>query len=133
MSQLVGGASAVLCPSLAEGYGLPLIEALEMHKTVLASDIAIFHEVGQGRPKLLDPQDSAAWTEAITQLVCDRAQSIGMQAAEPFDGPRWDDHFAMLAPILAPTLGQPQPADPAKAKAKSTAKTKPKSKASLAA
>ena len=113
MSQLVAGASAVLCPSLAEGYGLPLIEALEMHKTVLASDIAIFHEVGQGRPKLLDPQDSGAWAEAIAQLVSDPALSIGMQAAEPFDGPRWEGHFSKLAPILDP----PQPAERAKPKA----------------
>ncbi len=54
------GAQAVLLPSFAEGYGLPLVEALAAGAAMIASDIPVFHEVGKGRVLTIDPTDGPA-------------------------------------------------------------------------
>jgi glycosyltransferase involved in cell wall biosynthesis len=46
LAKLYGGAALVLVPSLAEGFGLPIIEALACGTPVIASDIAVLREVG---------------------------------------------------------------------------------------
>ena len=42
---LLHNASALLFPSLAEGFGIPLIEATNLKKPVIASDIPVFMEI----------------------------------------------------------------------------------------
>lgn len=56
---------AVLVPSLAEGFSLPLIEALACDAPVLASDLPVHREIGAGYVELLDPNDPAAWRQAL--------------------------------------------------------------------
>lgn len=56
---------AVLLPSLAEGFSLPLIEALACDAPVLASDLPVHREIGAGYVELLDPSDPAAWRRAL--------------------------------------------------------------------
>ncbi|MEM9269839.1 MAG: glycosyltransferase family 1 protein, partial [Pseudomonadota bacterium] len=77
----------LLFPSLAEGYGLPLVEALTMGVDVIASDLDVFHELGGDLPRYLDPQDVEGWAQAIRQL-CDHSHQ-----PKPFRAPRWQDHF----------------------------------------
>ena len=64
----VAGADAVCCPSLYEGFGLPVIEAMATGTPVLASDIAAHREVAGGLATLLPPQDTDAWAHAIGGL-----------------------------------------------------------------
>jgi len=56
---------AVVVPSLAEGFSLPLIEALACDAPVLASAIAVHREVAGDFATLLDPGRSEAWCEAL--------------------------------------------------------------------
>ena len=42
-------------PDLFEGFGLPLIEALARSTPVIASDLPVFREIGEGVPDCLDP------------------------------------------------------------------------------
>ena len=59
----------LLCvPSRYEGFGLPLLEAMERKLPVLASDIPVFHEVGGEYPYYIDPEDQNAWTEAFLKF-----------------------------------------------------------------
>jgi glycosyltransferase involved in cell wall biosynthesis len=46
LDYVYAGASHVLCASLDEGFGLPIVEALKHNKQVLARDIPVFREVG---------------------------------------------------------------------------------------
>ncbi len=63
--ELYRGSRALLFPSLAEGWGLPLAEALAVGTPVIASDIPICREVGGEAPQYLSPEDAGAWQRAI--------------------------------------------------------------------
>jgi glycosyltransferase involved in cell wall biosynthesis len=71
LRQLMAGARALLMPSLAEGFGLPVIEALAVGTPVLASDLMVHREVGQDFVVYLDPVDDVAWFDAILKIVED--------------------------------------------------------------
>lgn len=93
------GARALLFPTLVEGYGLPLIEALAAGTPVIASDIPVFHEIGQGVPDFIDPLDGPAWLRAIVDYAAPdsatRAAQVKRLAA--YRAPGWDDHFARVS------------------------------------
>jgi O-antigen biosynthesis alpha-1,2-rhamnosyltransferase len=61
-------ASALIFASECEGFGLPLVEAMENGLPVLASDIAVFREIGADYPSYFDPHDPRALGEAIRRL-----------------------------------------------------------------
>jgi glycosyltransferase involved in cell wall biosynthesis len=68
---LYRGAMALVYPSLYEGFGLPLIEAMASGTPVLASHAASIPEVLGGAGMLLDPRDVSAWRDAIIRIVND--------------------------------------------------------------
>jgi len=71
LRQLMAQAKALLMPSLAEGYGLPIAEALTLGTPVLASDLAAHMEVGGDCATYLDPRHASAWVAEISRLVED--------------------------------------------------------------
>jgi glycosyltransferase involved in cell wall biosynthesis len=99
----LAGATALLLPSLAEGYGLPLVEALGAGTPVIASDLPVFREIGQGVPDFLDPLDGSAWERAIlayaTQDSAPRQAQIDRLSA--YRAPTWSDHFNRVDSWLA--------------------------------
>ena len=62
---LMLGARAVLMPSFAEGFGLPVAEALSLGVPVLASDIPVFQEIASGKFTAINPMNGEAWTKHI--------------------------------------------------------------------
>jgi len=58
-------------PSLYEGWGLPVGEALAMGKVVLSSDRGSLPEVGGDLVKYIDPWSAQAWAQAILEMVED--------------------------------------------------------------
>jgi glycosyltransferase involved in cell wall biosynthesis len=58
-------AEAVLVPSMAEGFSLPLIEALACDTAVIASDLEVHREVAGAFATLLPALNAAAWSEAL--------------------------------------------------------------------
>ena len=70
---LYRGAAALVYPSLYEGFGLPLIEAMASGTPVLASHEASIPEVIGGAGLMLDPHDAAAWRDAIIRVVNDES------------------------------------------------------------
>ncbi|HWU03113.1 MAG TPA: glycosyltransferase family 1 protein [Novosphingobium sp.] len=65
LAQLMLGAAAVLCPSLAEGFGLTLLEANALGVPTIASDIGAHREVANATTHLLPPDAADQWTQAI--------------------------------------------------------------------
>lgn len=64
-------ATCVLVPSLDEGFGLPVVEALARGAVVLASDVGALREVGGDAVIRLPPHDVEAWVEAAARHLDD--------------------------------------------------------------
>ena len=71
LREVMANAAGVLMPSLAEGFGLPVIEALTVGTPVLASNLPVHCEVGGDLAIYLDPTDEVAWFDAIMNIVSD--------------------------------------------------------------
>lgn len=65
---LLRRATALVSLSRAEGYGLPLVEAMAVGTPVIASDIPIFREVGSDAAIYVDPQSPGQFADAVGQL-----------------------------------------------------------------
>jgi glycosyltransferase involved in cell wall biosynthesis len=65
---LIKGAKCVLFPSLYEGFGLPMLEAMKLGTPVLTSSEGATPEVGGDGAMLIDPYDTRAIAEAIAAL-----------------------------------------------------------------
>lgn len=91
----LASARALLFPSLVEGFGLPLAEALSAGTPVIASDLPVFREIGQGIPDFLDPLDGQAWEGAILAYAdgIGPARQAQLQRLQGYRPPTWDDHF----------------------------------------
>ncbi|MFK7942444.1 MAG: glycosyltransferase, partial [Paracoccaceae bacterium] len=100
---------ALLFPSLAEGFGLPLGEALAMGVPVLASDLPALRELGGDVPEWLPPSDQNAWRSAITDFA---DQTSALRAAQlvrlgDWQAPCWDVHFRGVENLLETIMVQP--------------------------
>lgn len=68
-------ADCVLFPSFAEGFGLPLVQAQACGTPVVASDLAVLHEVGGDGAGYVNPNDPAAMAAAVTSVL-DRGRPV---------------------------------------------------------
>lgn len=62
---LYAGAELFAYPSLYEGFGLPLLEAMSQDVPVVAADISVFREVAGDAALYADPSDLAAMEESL--------------------------------------------------------------------
>lgn len=91
----LASARALLFPSFAEGYGLPLIEALAAGTPVIASDLRVFREIGAEIPAYLSPSDAAGWEAAILDYarVDSAERAAQLKRMKSFRKPDWSTHF----------------------------------------
>jgi len=86
-------ASALLFPSLAEGYGYPPLEALQLGTLPIVSDLPVLRENLGKQAVYLPPNDPYSWAETIMQLV---HGTTAVPRIAPFDPPSWETHFSEL-------------------------------------
>lgn len=91
-------ARALLFPSLAEGYGLPLVEALDLGVPVIASDLPVFKEIAGQIPDYLDPQQQSGWERKILDYLDPASPNRTAQLARAatFRAPDWQSHFGKV-------------------------------------
>jgi alpha-1,3-rhamnosyl/mannosyltransferase len=70
---LLESARVFVFPSFAEGFGLPIIEALAFGIPTIISDIPVFHEVAARAALFFDPKKPAAFEKVLIRLVSDGA------------------------------------------------------------
>jgi glycosyltransferase involved in cell wall biosynthesis len=72
---LYAGAACFVMPSLHEGFGLPLAEAMAAGVPAVASDISALREVGGEAVRYADPRDAEGFASAIRAALDDREGS----------------------------------------------------------
>ncbi|MET3652774.1 glycosyltransferase family 4 protein [Dyella japonica] len=88
-------ATALLAPSLGEGYGLPLIEAAHRGLPVLARDIPVFREVVGDYADYFNASSPEELATAITDWL---NSPPGRRKSAPW--PTWDQSGAALAGLI---------------------------------
>ena len=101
LAALYAGAACFVIPSLHEGFGLPLAEAMAAGTPAVASDIPALREVGGETVRYADPHDPASFAAAIGEALDDRPGSQLRAAAARGRARRfrWED--AARATLLA--------------------------------
>jgi glycosyltransferase involved in cell wall biosynthesis len=95
-------ACALLFPSFAEGYGMPLVEALSRGVPVIASDLPVFREIAGDVPDYLDPLDGKGWMARIEAFADPASPARGAQLKRlaDFSAPTWSAHFQVVEGLL---------------------------------
>jgi glycosyltransferase involved in cell wall biosynthesis len=86
LAELYRGARCVLSPSLYEGFGLPVVEAMACGAPVVTSRGTATEEIAGGAAVLVDPHDAEAIAEGIAQAERRRPELIplGLTRASEF-------------------------------------------------
>jgi glycosyltransferase involved in cell wall biosynthesis len=73
--------SSMFCvfPSLYEGWGLPVGEALSLGKAVLCSDRGSLPEVGGDLVRYIDPWNTRIWADELHRMATDDAWRLGWE------------------------------------------------------
>jgi glycosyltransferase involved in cell wall biosynthesis len=94
--------TCLVYPSLYEGFGLPLIEAMASGTPVISSHSSSIPEIVGDAGVLIDPYDTAQLSDAIARVVSNpdlRSELVdqGLQRLESF---QWDSTVAKTSRIL---------------------------------
>jgi glycosyltransferase involved in cell wall biosynthesis len=93
LARVYRDAAFCLYPSRAEGFGLPVIEAMAHGKAVIASNGGAVAETAAGLAPCLDPLDVGAWTSTLGDWIADPAARAPWEAriARDFRYSSWPD------------------------------------------
>jgi glycosyltransferase involved in cell wall biosynthesis len=69
MPALIAAAHALVYPSLYEGFGLPVAQAMAAGCPVITSNVSALPEITAGAAMLIEPRDETALTKAIASLA----------------------------------------------------------------
>jgi glycosyltransferase involved in cell wall biosynthesis len=99
-------ASALIMPSLYEGFGFPVLEAMSSGTPVIASNTSSLPEVAGDAALLVPPLDEQALADAIADVLecstaADELRSKGLQRARQFSWKRTADETVKVYRSIA--------------------------------
>ena len=101
------GAAAFLYPTLYEGFGLPVVEAMASRVPVITSNTSALKEIAAGYADLVNPLDLEAMAGAIVRCVSDSdhrksLRKLGRRRSEDF---RWRQAAERTREIYLQVIG----------------------------
>jgi glycosyltransferase involved in cell wall biosynthesis len=103
---------ALFCvyPSLYEGWGLPVGEALSLGKVVLSSDQGSLPEVGGNLVKYVPAWNPQAWADAIWELVSNPniLNSLATKVKDSYVTRKWSDTAKVVSELVTELLNESQ-------------------------
>ena len=104
---LLGGAELVAYPSIAEGFGLPVLEGMACGAPVLTSATSATEEVAGGAAELVDPLDVGSIEAGMRRLLSDEDRREELRAAGPPRAARytWEGAAASMVDVYRRALG----------------------------
>lgn len=101
LTSLIRGARAVVFPSLYEGFGLPILEAMQLGTAVITGTQGSNPEVAGDGAYLVDPYDVGAIAKAIRDLQSDsdmveHYETVGRERAKMFSPERYSERLREL-------------------------------------
>jgi alpha-1,3-rhamnosyl/mannosyltransferase len=112
LTAIYQGAAMFLYPTLYEGFGLPVAEAMASGVAVITSNTSALKEIAEGYGHLVDPLNVEAMAKAIAQSMADEEHrkalaKLGLRRAEDF---RWRRAAERTLGIYQAALSAPGPA-----------------------
>jgi glycosyltransferase involved in cell wall biosynthesis len=108
--ELLASATALVTASKAEGFGIPVIEAMGVGTPAVISDIPVFHEVGGDAALYFEATDPAALAERIRSLErpgeWEARSALGFESAAQFT---WQRSAATLLELARSLSGDSLP------------------------
>jgi glycosyltransferase involved in cell wall biosynthesis len=106
LARLYRGAALVCQPSLAEGFGFPVLEAMTFGVPVVASDTPSAREIGSGALRLVTPGDADALAGGLAEVLTDldrrrRMVEAGLAAARAWTWARCTDRLVDVYRLAA--------------------------------
>lgn len=98
-------ARSLVCASVAEGFGLPLVEAAHHGAPVIASDIPVFREIGGDALRYFDLLDRDGLAERLAEALESRPQAQTLRACS------WSESAHALAALVREQRYQYQPVE----------------------
>lgn len=103
LPSLYRGALALAFPSLYEGFGLPMLEAMACGTPVVTSNVTAMPEVAADAALLVNPASTDEIAQAIKSIVCEtqlrsQLREKGLARAAEFS---WDKTIAEVREVLA--------------------------------
>lgn len=108
LGALLAVADLYVCPSLDEGFGLPVVDAMQAGCPVVASDIPVLHEVGGDAVEYADARDVHDLARAVERVLSDPLlrtdlRARGRERAQLFT---WDRSADLVAEVVSRTLAE---------------------------
>lgn len=108
LGPLYAGAAVVALPSFAEGFGLPVLEAMASGAPVVTSKGTATADVAGDAALLVDPHDTASLAAALARVLDDDALAARLVAAGRVRAAqhRWSDAAAATLAVYRSVLGR---------------------------
>jgi glycosyltransferase involved in cell wall biosynthesis len=103
LGALYGSAKAFISVSLAEGFGIPVVEAMACGCPLIISDIPVYQWISGGQARFVDPTSPDSISSEIALAATDELRSIDYpQLAQRFS---WDQSASAVSRLLERLAG----------------------------